>query len=125
MSTYLGVSATHRMAEWDAVSSFMTMGEETPLEDNFEQWWRGLWLPFQTKCLGIAQHQYVLRRALHRYTQVEATTWEESFDSLLEKQYLQELCQDVGLDEEEFLLLGFSHHRTACRKVFSSRVRQE
>jgi hypothetical protein len=113
------------MAEWDTVSSFMTMAEETPLEDNFEQWWQGLWVPLQTKCLNVARHQYVLQRALHRYTLVEATTWEESFDSLREKQYLQWLCQEVGLDEEEFLLLGFNHHLNACRKVFSSRVRQE
>tara|TARA_B110000091_G_C13820750_1_gene480668 strand:+ start:5882 stop:6223 length:342 start_codon:yes stop_codon:yes gene_type:complete len=112
------------MADLDVVSTFMTMVEETPVADNFEQWWQGMWVPLQTKCLNIARHQYVLQSALNRYKQVEATTWEESFVPLDEKQYLRILCLEVGLEAEDFLAFGFNHHQNACRKVFSMARRQ-
>jgi hypothetical protein len=112
------------MTEWDSVSTFMNMLEESPLKDNFETWWQEIWVPLQTKCRNIARHKYVLKSALNRYKQVEATTWGESFNPSHEEQQVRRLCQQVCLDEEEFLTMGFHHHRNACRKVFSLRVSQ-
>jgi len=123
MINILGITsgATRRsnrpMTEWDVVTSFMNVLEETAPSDNFEEWWTTMWHPMEKACKNVARHSYVLKTALKQFEeQAIGQKFVDAFQDEHEQQELVSLCAEVGLDAEAFLELGFQHHQNACRK---------
>ena len=112
-----------KMAEWDVVSSFINIPENTPVTENFQEWWGKMWQPIEKACQNVAKHQYVLQHALNSFKENSTDkTWEEAFEKTQEIKCLTLLCQQVGLEPTEFLDFGFEHHRNACRKACSEQL---
>ena len=110
------------MTEWEVVTSFINVLEETAPSDNFEEWWTTMWRPMEMACKNVARHTYVLKTALKQFEeQAIGQKFVAAFDVEHEQQELRSLCAVVGLDAEAFLELGFQHHQNACRKSLLTR----
>ena len=105
------------MTEWDVVSSFMTIPNNTPVTENFQEWWDNMWQPIETACQNVAKHTFVLQHALNSFKKNRSDkNWKEAFEDKREIDSLTLLCEQVGLEPTEFLDFGLIHHRNACRK---------
>lgn len=96
------------MSDWDVVGSFLTRVDSSKPGGNFDDWYGRLWKPIEEKCFQVAQHHYVMTKALE--------TFEGDFDAQKEEDKLRELCRQVGLEGNEFVSMAFKRHRDACYK---------
>jgi len=115
-----------KMSEWSAVLEFIDILDTKPLDDTFENWFYNSWESYQTKCINMAKHHYILKKALDKFQERYTTqdkNWELSFIENEQKAHLHELCIEVGINSEEFLHFGFNHHRNACKKHHTSTLK--
>ena len=121
-----------KMSTTEVVLAFISHVETHPTDDDFQTYWSELWKPITQRCLNVAKHTFVLKKAFELFrvnvTRLQynnsSTTWAEVFIGVEEEQILKTLCKNVKLEEGEFMDYGLQRHRNRCRKYYTQCVRQ-
>jgi len=110
------------VSEWEAVVDFMNILERKPIDGTFKDWFDNSWKPYQTKCINMAKHRYILKKALENFQKKHThREWHLSFIEIEQKTYLRRLCLEVGIEAEDFIHFGLTHHRNACKTHHNNR----
>jgi len=115
------------MSEFEVVEAFLTYTESVDTHNDFKQYWSQMWKPITQKCLGVAKHQFVMKKAFELFKgkiilsefKNKKYSWFNIFVRNDEENTLRTLCEHAGLIYEEFVFYGFEHHKNRCRKYFS------
>ena len=112
-----------QMYEDDVVKSFeYHLRDLGNMDNDFKTFWGTKWCSITKKCLNVAKNAFVLRKAFEmfraKYVSHQFSEKKSSFSDLFvvtdEISILTNLCKHVGLNTDEFMVLGLNLHRRQC-----------
>lgn len=89
------------------------MLEAEPVDGSFEEWFARIWPEYAKICRQVAQHRYVLRMAHKQWHETHYPVFTDN----IERQRLEFLCCQVGLDPRECIASALKRHRAKCLNV--------
>ena len=95
---------------WRAVAAVADMFESEPVEGSFDEWMSRQWSDFETMCMQMAKHHYIMQTAHRQWRQEKRT----QFIDTIERVRLKNLCTQVGLEPNEFIEEAFQRHKNKC-----------
>ena len=111
---------------WHAVAMATDMFESEPVEGSFDEWMSNIWPDFETMCVQVAKHHYVMQMAHRQWrqeTQATAALLSKTgsmvpveFIDTIECVRLKNLCTQVGLEPNEFVEHALHRHKIKCLK---------
>ena len=113
----------------NVVNAFCDQIDNGDISNDFKEFWRSTWKPITQKCLNVAKHKFIMRKAFELFKsnfsvcKFENTnvSFSETFVEIEEIEILQSLCLHVGLQGEEFIYFGLLFHKNRCKKYFKSK----
>ena len=95
---------------WAAIGKVSYMIEKEPVRGSYEEWISNIWPEFESMCIQIAKHRYIMEMAAHQ------CKLEGVFDKVKERNRLFELSEGLGLDPHEFTDIAFERHQALFSK---------
>ena len=115
------------------INEFKNHVDSMEISNDFRQFWQSTWKPITQKCLNVAKHTFVMKKAfemfqskmaLALFTNETDINWSVVFIDDDETQLLQSLCRHVGLNADYFLYYGLGFHKKRCHKYYSKKKNQ-
>jgi len=113
----------------EIAKTFQSQIESNPIPDNFKDFWQSTWKPITKKCLNVAKHIFVMRKAFELFKSNFAlckfqnqTNWHVIFNEEKEAEILESLCKHVNLDFNHFIYFGINFHRNRCKTYYTTNI---
>jgi|TARA_B110000483_G_scaffold125138_1_gene150450 hypothetical protein len=112
------------------INAFCDQIDNGDISNDFKEFWRSIWKPITQKCLNVAKHKFIMRKAFElfkahfsvcKFANINVS-FSETFVEIEEIDILQSLCKHVGLQGEEFIYFGLLFHKNRCKKYFESKI---
>ena len=122
-------SSIQNMNNQNVANAFCDQIDNGEISNDFREFWRSTWKPITQKCLNVAKHKFIMRKAFELFKAHSASCWfanrkvsfSETFVEDEEIEMLLSLCRHVGLQGEEFIYFGLLFHKNRCKKYFESK----
>ena len=124
-------SSIQNMNNQNVANAFCDQIDNGEISNDFKEFWKSTWKPITQKCLNVAKHKFIMRKAFELFKAHSASCWfanrkvsfSETFVEDEEIEMLLSLCRHVGLQGEEFIYFGLLFHKNRCKKYFESKYK--